>query len=263
MKIKNVVGMSLIAAIAFASAALAQGTTAPASTPPASAPPASTPPATTTPASTPPATTPPAAKTPPSTPKSETKPDAKSDPTAKEQLVFVQLRTSQGNITLELNQSKAPLSVENFLKYVDKGHYSGTIFHRVIKGFMIQGGGFDATMKQKATDKPIKNEGGNGLKNTKYTVAMARTSVPDSATSQFYINVADNAFLDRANSRDGVGYAVFGKVIAGTQIVDKIVANPTGEKGGMPDVPVETITITEVVRLTAEQAEEAVKAAAK
>jgi peptidyl-prolyl cis-trans isomerase B (cyclophilin B) len=255
MKMKLVVGMSLIAVMGLASGAFAQGSTAPASTPPAATTPAGDKPATTTPATTTPATT-----TPPgSTPKSE--PAGKSESSAKEQPVFVQLRTNQGNITLELNKEKAPISVENFLKYVDKGHYAGTIFHRVIKGFMIQGGGFDANMKQKEVDKPIKNEGGNGLKNAKYTVAMARTSIADSATSQFYINVADNAFLDRANSRDGVGYAVFGKVVAGMDVVDKIAQLRTAEKGGMGDVPVETVTITEAVRLTAEQAEAAVKAA--
>jgi cyclophilin family peptidyl-prolyl cis-trans isomerase len=185
--------------------------------------------------------------------KDEKKPDAPAP--AKEELVYVELQTSMGNILLELNQGKAPISVANFLKYVDKGHYNGTIFHRVIPGFMIQGGGFTPSMEQKATDAPIKNEYTNGLKNENYTVAMARLGrQPDSATSQFFINVADNGFLDQA--RDGAGYAVFGKVVAGKDVVDKIKVVKTGQapKGQMTDVPVETVTITTAKRVSTEEA---------
>ncbi|HZW05645.1 MAG TPA: peptidylprolyl isomerase [Phycisphaerales bacterium] len=174
---------------------------------------------------------------------------------AKEQLAYVQLQTSMGDILLELNQTKAPLSVENFLRYVEKGHYNGTVFHRVIDGFMIQGGGFDSAMKQKPTDSPIKNEWQNGLKNHRYTVAMARTSNPDSATAQFYINVADNNSLDRASPMTGgAGYAVFGRVVAGKDVVDKIKAVKTTFKGGMPDVPAEEISIRAARKLTEEEA---------
>jgi peptidyl-prolyl cis-trans isomerase B (cyclophilin B) len=183
------------------------------------------------------------------------KEEKKVETPAKEQLVYVQLQTSMGDILMELNQSKAPLSVENFLRYVEKGHYNGTVFHRVIPGFMVQGGGFDTSMKQKETESPVKNEYTNGLKNQKYTVAMARTSNPDSATAQFFINVADNGFLDRANPQTGgAGYAVFGKVIAGFDVVDKIKAVKTGVKGGMPDVPVEDVVIRTAKKLTEDEA---------
>ena len=148
----------------------------------------------------------------------------------------------QGTITLELDRAKAPKSVDNFLAYVKKGHYDNTVFHRVIPGFMVQGGGFAPGMDQKATDGPIDNEANNGLKNDKYTVAMARTSNPNSATSQFFINVKDNAMLNAPNP-DGYGYTVFGKVVAGADVVDKIRAMRTGNKGPMQDVPVEPITI--------------------
>lgn len=151
-----------------------------------------------------------------------------------------------GDIVVELNKEKAPISVANFLNYVDKGHYSGTIFHRVISGFMIQGGGFDADLKEKKTDAPIKNEWQNGLKNDAYTIAMARTSVPDSATCQFYINSVNNPALDAP--RGGAAYAVFGKVVSGTDVVDKIRAVKTGFKNGMGDVPVETVLITKAAR---------------
>jgi peptidyl-prolyl cis-trans isomerase B (cyclophilin B) len=160
----------------------------------------------------------------------------------------VVLDTSHGPITLELFQAEAPVTVQNFLDYVDAGHYNGTIFHRVISSFMIQGGGFDTAMNQKHTQPPIKNESGNGLKNSKYTVAMARTNVPDSATSQFYINVVDNAFLDKANAQDGVGYCVFGKVVSGTEAVEKIKTVKTGRKGMHSDVPVEAVTINTATR---------------
>jgi len=189
----------------------------------------------------------------PTTPAAPKTTSTPADP-AKEQLVYVVLQTSMGDITLELNQTKAPLSVENFLKYVDDKHYDGTVYHRVINGFMVQGGGFTPDGKQKPVRDPIKNEGGNGLENKKYTVAMARTNVADSATSQFYINVGDNGFLNRAGSRDGVGYAVFGKVVAGTEVVDKIKEVRTGVKNGMGDWPAEDVKINTARRATPEEA---------
>ena len=151
-----------------------------------------------------------------------------------------------GDITLSLDEAKAPVSVANFVQYANDGHYAGTIFHRVIDGFMIQCGGMTADMKQKKTRGGIKNEGGNGLKNKKYSLAMARTSVPDSATSQFFVNTKDNGFLNRDQSSDGAGYAVFGEVTDGFDVVDKIGKVDTGNKGGHGDVPVETIEILEV-----------------
>ncbi len=155
-----------------------------------------------------------------------------------------------GTIKLELDAAKAPKSVENFLAYVKKGHYDRTVFHRVIPGFMIQGGGFEPGMSQKATDKPINNEANNGLKNDKYTIAMARTNDPHSATAQFFINVADNGFLNHtAPSAQGWGYAVFGKVVAGTDVVDKIAAVKTGQKGFHGDVPKEDVVIEKAVAL--------------
>jgi peptidyl-prolyl cis-trans isomerase B (cyclophilin B) len=154
----------------------------------------------------------------------------------------VVLTTNHGAITLELDVEKAPKSVENFVTYVKSGHYDGTIFHRVIDGFMIQGGGFDPDMKQKSTNDPIDNEAENGLKNDLYTVAMARTSDPHSATAQFFINVGDNEFLNYPGS-DGWGYAVFGKVSKGEDIVDAIRAVKTGRKSMFSDVPVETVVI--------------------
>jgi peptidyl-prolyl cis-trans isomerase B (cyclophilin B) len=154
----------------------------------------------------------------------------------------VVLTTNHGAITLELDVEKAPKSVENFVTYVKSGHYDGTIFHRVIDGFMIQGGGFDTDMKQKSTNDPIDNEAENGLKNDRYTVAMARTSDPHSATAQFFINVGDNEFLNYPGS-DGWGYAVFGKVSDGEDVVDAIRAVKTGRKSMFSDVPVETVVI--------------------
>jgi peptidyl-prolyl cis-trans isomerase A (cyclophilin A) len=154
----------------------------------------------------------------------------------------VVLSTSEGDITLELNPAKAPKSVENFLAYVKGGHYDGTIFHRVIDGFMIQGGGFTPDMKQKPTRAPIPLESKNGLKNERGTIAMARTSVPDSATSQFFINVVDNPRLDYPNP-DGNGYAVFGKVVAGMDVVDKIRTVPTTSVGGHQNVPAKPVLI--------------------
>src|SRR5574341_1237782 len=136
---------------------------------------------------------------------------------------LVELHTNQGVIRIELDEAKAPKSVENFLAYVRKGHYDGTVFHRVIKGFMVQGGGFEPGLKQKPTDAPIANEAANGLRNDKYTLAMARTSAPHSATAQFFINTANNEFLNfKSESPQGWGYAVFGKVVAGSEIVDQI-----------------------------------------
>ena len=155
-----------------------------------------------------------------------------------------------GVITLELDADKAPKTVANFLSYVSKGHYNNTIFHRVIPGFMVQGGGMEPGMKEKKGDKPIDNEANNGLKNNNYTVAMARTGDPHSATAQFFINVADNGFLNHtAISAQGWGYAVFGKVIGGTDIVDKIKAVKTSRKGYHDDVPVEDVIIEKAVLL--------------
>jgi len=154
----------------------------------------------------------------------------------------VKLATSAGDIVIELAPDKAPKTVDNFLQYVKDKQYDGTVFHRVIDGFMIQGGGFTPDLKQKPTRAPIPLEARNGLKNDKYTIAMARTSDPNSATAQFFINVKDNTMLDAPNP-DGHGYAVFGKVVSGTEVVDKIRAARTGNKGGMQDVPLETITI--------------------
>ncbi|MFZ9480821.1 MAG: peptidylprolyl isomerase [Burkholderiaceae bacterium] len=154
------------------------------------------------------------------------------------------LKTSMGDITLELDDKKAPESTKNFLAYVKAGHYDGTIFHRVMDNFMIQGGGFNDKMVQKPTKATIKNEADNGLKNNKYTVAMARTSDPHSASSQFFINVADNDFLNFSSPTErGWGYAVFGKVTAGTDVVDKIKKVKTGNNGFHQNVPLEPVTI--------------------
>jgi len=160
----------------------------------------------------------------------------------------VKLSTNYGDITLELNAEKAPITVANFLQYVESGFYSDVIFHRVIDGFMIQGGGFDTTMKQKKTLAEIKNEANNGLTNDKYTIAMARTSIPDSASSQFFINVGNNEFLNHtAPTSSGWGYCVFGKVVEGMDVVDKIRAVKTGSKAGHQDVPVEPVIINSAV----------------
>ena len=157
---------------------------------------------------------------------------------------MIKLHTSLGTIALELDAEKAPKTVANFIEYVKSGHYDGTIFHRVIDGFMIQGGGFDADMGQKPTGSPIANEAGNGLKNTAGTLAMARTSDVHSATAQFFINVADNAFLDFTSATaQGYGYAVFGKVCAGMDVVEKIKKVKTGNRGMHGNVPVEPVII--------------------
>jgi len=156
--------------------------------------------------------------------------------------------TGYGVITLELDEAKAPKSVANYLAYVNKGHYNNTIFHRVIPGFMVQGGGMEPGMAQKPTDAPIVNEANNGLKNANYTVAMARTGDPHSATAQFFINVADNGFLNHTSpTSQGWGYAVFGKVVSGAEVVDKIKAVKTSRKGYHDDVPVEDVVIEKAV----------------
>ncbi len=154
----------------------------------------------------------------------------------------VTFKTSMGEIVVELDQEKAPKTVENFLQYVKSGHYKGTIFHRVINGFMIQGGGFNKKMVQLPTKKPVENEAKNGLQNVQYSIAMARTGDPHSATSQFFINVGQNAALDYPG-RDGFGYTVFGKVIKGMEVVDKIKAVPTGDSGPFQDVPLTPVVI--------------------
>ena len=162
----------------------------------------------------------------------------------------VELQTSAGTIRLELDDAKAPKTVANFLAYVNKGHYDGTIFHRVIKSFMIQGGGMNADMSQKPTDATIPNEANNGLKNMKYTVAMARTNAPHSASAQFFINTKDNDFLNfTSETASGWGYAVFGKVVAGQDVVDALEKVRTGRKGFHDDVPVDTVLIEKAVEL--------------
>jgi peptidyl-prolyl cis-trans isomerase A (cyclophilin A) len=155
----------------------------------------------------------------------------------------VKLATSMGDIVVELDREKAPKTVDNFVQYVKAGHYNGTVFHRVISNFMIQGGGFKPDMSEKPTRAPIPLEARNGLSNVRGTLAMARTAVPDSATAQFFINVQDNSFLDAANARDGNGYAVFGKVVAGMDVVDRIKDVPTGSKGPFENVPQQPVTI--------------------
>ncbi|HMN41351.1 MAG TPA: peptidylprolyl isomerase [Phycisphaerales bacterium] len=159
---------------------------------------------------------------------------------------YVKLTTSMGDVVLEIDGEKAPISARNFLSYVDAKHYDGTIFHRVIENFMVQGGGFTPDMQQKKTEKPIKNEWRNGLKNVKGSIAMARTQVADSATSQFFINVTNNSFLDEPN--DGAAYAVFGKVVSGLDVVEKIRKVKTGNKGMHGDVPVTPVVITSATR---------------
>ena len=157
---------------------------------------------------------------------------------------IVDFETSLGTIRVELDAARAPKSAANFADYVRAGHYDGTVFHRVIKGFMVQGGGFEPGMRQKPTGKPIANEADNGLKNQHYTLAMARTSDPHSATAQFFINTTDNGFLDhKAPNPQGWGYAVFGKVIEGTQVVDAIEGVRTGSRGGHGDVPLDDVVI--------------------
>ncbi len=173
-----------------------------------------------------------------------------SAPAGKEPLQMfpkVRIRTTLGDMVVELDRKRAPVTVENFLEYVREGFYDGTIFHRVIPGFMIQGGGFEPGMKMKTPRAPIRNEAGNGLKNLRGTIAMARTSVVDSATCQFFINVKDNPFLDhRSETPQGFGYAVFGKVVAGMDVAEKIEKVPTGARGPHRDVPIEDVVILRV-----------------
>lgn len=171
----------------------------------------------------------------------DTKPAAPSAPTTSAAPVYVSMTTSKGVIYLELNAAKAPISTENFVNYTKEGFYNGTIFHRVIKTFMIQGGGFTADMKQKETKAPISNEWQNGLPNSRGAISMARTNEPNSATCQFFINTVDNKMLDQP--RGGAAYAVFGKVIKGMDVVDAIAAVPTGQSNGMGDVPKTVVTI--------------------
>ncbi len=181
--------------------------------------------------------------------KDDTKKKDETSKKGKGKMTSVVIETSMGNIEVELDGEKAPVTVTNFLKYVDAKHYDGTIFHRVIKDFMIQGGGMNEKMDEKKTSNPIKNEAGNGLKNMRGTIAMARTSVVDSATAQFFINVVDNGFLDhRDETPRGFGYAVFGKVTSGMDVVDKIRAVATGSKNGMDDVPNSPVVIKTIKR---------------
>ena len=162
----------------------------------------------------------------------------------------VALETDKGKIVLELYPDKAPKTVQNFLDYVDAGHYNNTIFHRVIPNFMIQGGGMNVSMKEKPTKAPIKNEADNGLRNQRGTIAMARTQVPDSATAQFFINIVNNDFLDfKSKTIQGWGYAVFGKVVEGMDVVDAIAKVKTGSRGGHQDVPAETVMIIKAERV--------------
>ena len=171
----------------------------------------------------------------------------KTEKSTSNKMTNVVIETTMGNITVELNEEKAPVTVANFLKYVNNGFYTNTIFHRVINGFMIQGGGMDANMQEKTTFSPIKLESNNGLKNDRGTIAMARTQVPDSATSQFFINLKNNDFLNfKEPTMQGYGYAVFGKVVSGMEVVDKIAVVKTGSKGYHDDVPVQAITIKNV-----------------
>ena len=164
---------------------------------------------------------------------------------------YVKMSTTKGDLRIELDDEKAPISVANFLSYVNKGFYDGTIFHRVIRNFMIQDGGFEAGMKQKPTDAPIKNEAKNGLKNDKYTLSMARTGDPHSATGQFFINTTNNGFLNNAEAQDGWGYAVFGKVVEGMDVVDQLGLVKTGRKGFHDDVPLEDIQIVKAEEVQA------------
>jgi peptidyl-prolyl cis-trans isomerase B (cyclophilin B) len=164
---------------------------------------------------------------------------------------YVKMSTSAGDLRIELDDAKAPISTANFLSYVNKGFYDGTIFHRVIKNFMVQGGGFESGMTQKPTDATIQNEAKNGLKNDKYTLAMARTSAPHSASSQFFINTTNNGFLNNDQAQDGWGYAVFGKVVEGQAIVDAIAAVKTGRKGFHDDVPLEDVKIVKAEEVQA------------
>jgi len=165
----------------------------------------------------------------------------------------VLLETNMGDLEIELFEKEAPITVANFLSYVKKGHYDGTIFHRIIPGFVVQGGGMEKSMKERPTDPPIKNEAGNGLKNEKMTLSMARTSIPNSATSQFYINLKYNQSLDRKYAQDGVGYCVFGKVVKGEDVVEKMATVRTASVSGHQDVPIDPITLIKATLLDVEK----------
>lgn len=234
-----------------ASGAFAQGgQPAPAKPAQSQAQPAATPPSPAKPGATDPAKAP--------APTTAPAPTAQEKPMSSDEFVYVKLATTKGDLYLELNQAKAPGTVKNFLNYVDKGFYSGTIFHRVIDRFMIQGGGFTPDLKEKpGTDKPIKNEWTNGLKNQQGTVAMARTSNPDSATAQFFINVATNPFLDTPRPPDTAAYCVFGRVFAGGDTIEKIKSVKVTSKGIHEAVPVDPIVINAATRVTKEEAAKA------
>jgi peptidyl-prolyl cis-trans isomerase A (cyclophilin A) len=189
----------------------------------------------------------------------DTRPATPPDPQPPAKLIHVLMTTSMGEIVLELNREKAPITVKNFLRYTDDRFYDGTIFHRVIRDRVIQGGGFEPGLTKKETRPPIANEWQNGLKNTRGTVAMARYPSPDTATSQFYINVVDNPSLDRPIS-GGAGYAVFGRVVAGMDVVDRIRVVPTGQKKVHRNAPIETVLIKETRRITAEDARKRIEA---
>lgn len=191
-------------------------------------------------------------------PAAPAEPAAPKEPAAME---YVTLSTNHGDILLELNAEKAPISVANFLGYVDDKHYDGLIFHRVMNDFMVQAGGFTPDMKERTPKAPIKNEWKNGLKNVRGSIAMARTQIADSATSQFFINVKDNDFLDVA--RDGAAYAVFGRVAAGMDVVDEIKVVPVGNKGMHQNVPVEAVIIETAVRVDADAAKKIIAAEAE
>lgn len=167
----------------------------------------------------------------------------------------VLFETTAGDIEIELFEKEAPITVENFLKYAKKGHYDGTIFHRIIPGFVVQGGGLEKNMKERPTDRPIKNESKNGLKNEKMTLSMARTMIADSATSQFYINLKYNQSLDRKYAQDGVGYCVFGKVVKGEDVVEKMATVRTASVSGHEDVPIDPITLIKATILDVEKKE--------
>ncbi len=251
-------GVSLLALSVFgvpvgsAVAAVTGWSDEPAKTEPAQNDPAKTEPTKSEPEKTEPAKTDPA-KADPAQPASKSEPKKEESVPAEAKVYYVKLTTSMGDIVIELDNQKAPISTKNFLSYVDKKHYDGTIFHRVIPGFMIQGGNFKPDMIEKKTDAPIKNEWKNGLKNKRGTLSMARTQVADSATSQFFLNVADNDFLD--TPRDGAAYAVFGRVVSGMDVADKIVAVPSGRKGMHENVPKTPITIDSATRLSEEDAQ--------
>lgn len=199
----------------------------------------------------------PSAKTSEAQPVANTQPATPAEPEAvqEDKMVYIEMETSMGTMYLALNETKAPITVANFLSYVEEDYYNNTVFHRVMKDFMIQGGGFTADLKKKSTKPEIKNEWKNGLKNTRGTISMARLGrQPDSASSQFFINLADNAFLDQP--RDGAGYAVFGQLVKGEDVLDAIGAVPTAPQGMHGDVPINTVTITSMSKISEDKAKE-------